>query len=154
MAFVAGWPDSSLVAVAVPDSAQFTVGAGEPGLPGLPAAPGRAWAVPTTVLIASGTASSSAPAPNAIRFPMRGTLSRFTGAPFDRAKVSDSSRQLRTRSGKGNRLPYDYGPENTLIRGRMGRGAAGTRASAGGWRGLRGGLGGAGGVGGLPGCPH
>src|SRR5580704_9267735 len=125
MAFAAGSPDSSLVAVAVPDSAQFTVGAGDPGLPGLPAAPGRAWAVPTTVLTASGTASSSAPAPNAIRFPMRGTLSRFTGAPFDRAKVSDSSRQLRTRSSKCNRLRYDYGPENTLIRGRMGRGDAG-----------------------------
>src|ERR1700733_9454262 len=100
MAFVAGWPDSSLVAVAVPDSAQFTVGAGEPGLPGLPAAPGRAWAVPTTVLIASGTASSSAPAPNAIRFPMRGTLSRFTGAPFDRPRFRTQVDKLHESSHK------------------------------------------------------
>src|SRR5580658_3370186 len=67
IALDAGLPDSELVALAVPDKAQFTVGAG-PARPAATSWAGPAWAgVVIMAMTASGTASVTAQAPAASR---------------------------------------------------------------------------------------
>ena len=137
-AFAAGLPDSAVVALAVPASAQFTVGADPPppsaATPPAPrAAPpsGRAWAtVPVAATTASGAASTNAqaaatsrgrrPAASAavhlVRIP--GSSDFSIKFPFEPTRPWPQVDIFTRVPTTGNRLPYGFQQKITTERPR------------------------------------